>query len=64
MRDEQEGLRTEQQELNMNEKKVEQFKDLIAWQKARELARKIYEATKGDHLQRTLAFLGTDPACG
>jgi len=28
--------------------KVEQFEDLVAWQKARELTRKIYEATRQD----------------
>ena len=30
----------------MSEKKVERFEDLIAWQKSRELTRKIYQTTE------------------
>jgi len=38
--------------------KVEQFEDLIAWQKARELARKIYEATKQGSFAKDFGLSG------
>ena len=36
----------------MIREKIEKFEDLIAWQKARELTRKIYETTKQGEFQR------------
>ena len=38
--------------------KVEKFKDLIAWQKARELARTIYEVTRKDAFAKDFGLRG------
>jgi len=37
---------------------VGRFEDLIAWQKARELAKKIYEITRNDHFARDFGLSG------
>ena len=52
-----EDYRTERREPVMNGK-VEQFEDLIAWQKARELGRKIYEATKQGSFAKDFGLSG------
>jgi len=43
----------------MGEKgKITRFEDLIAWQKARQLAKKIYEVTRQDRFARDFGLLG------
>jgi four helix bundle protein len=41
----------------MNET-VRTFEDLIAWQKARTLARRVYEVTREEHCMRDFGFCG------
>jgi four helix bundle protein len=40
----------------MIRKKIEKFEDLIAWQKARELTRRIYEVTRQGEFQRDFSL--------
>ncbi len=37
---------------------IERFEDLIAWKKARELARSIYEITRQDHFAKDFGLAG------
>ena len=37
--------------------RVERFEDLVAWQRARELAREIYKMCRGDKIRRDFALI-------
>jgi len=54
MSDEESGLRTEAGNESMDPpvKKIRRFEDLIAWQKARELTKRIYSLTRQGNFER------------
>lgn len=54
MSDEGSGLRTEAGNVSMDApvKKIRRFEDLIAWQKARELTKRIYSLTQQGNFER------------